>query len=205
MAKCRRFNSVYCSRYVYNSKHVDLRLFDVEHVRKMLSMYRYRKPNILFSDVVKKKPMTKAVNNFVNTTPVMSKIDQSKSTGQSGNHNIVRMCVDKHKNTVVKRQNVGHSKCIEKYNDSIVDMCHANCFAVLQTSDSVDNNGIISTVVEDACKTDCQSSGTIKTENGKQANRKVRKFLMSILSTVSSVSLTVMQMQKITAVFTHNH
>ena len=145
MAKCRRFNSVYSSRYVYNSKHVELKLFDVEHVRKMLSMYRYRKPNILFSDVVKKKSVTKAVKNFVNTTPVMSKIDQSKSTGQSGNHNIVTTCVDKHRNTVVKRQNVGHSKYTEKHSDSIVDMCHANRFAVLQTSDSdsVDSNELL--------------------------------------------------------------
>ena len=179
MAKCRRFNSVYSSRYVYNSKHVDLKLFDVEHVRKMLVMYRHTKPNMLFSDVVKKKPVSKAIKIFVNTTSVKSKIDKSKSTGQSGNHNIVRTCVDKHRNTVVKRQNVGHSKCIENYNDSIVNMCHANRFAVLQSSDSdsVDSNEIISTVVEDVCNTDCQSSGTVKTENGKQGRQEGKKIL----------------------------
>ena len=58
-------------------------------------------------------------------------------------------------------------------------MCHANRFAVLQTSDSdsVDNNEVISTVVEDACNTDCQSSGTVKTERGKQGRQEGKKIL----------------------------
>ena len=110
--------SVYSSRYVYNSKHVDLQLFDVQQVKKMLGMYRYTKPNILFSDVVKKIPVSDTVKNCVNTISVKAKIDLSKNNQQSGNHNVVRTCVDKYKNTVGKRQNVGHSKNIEKSTDS---------------------------------------------------------------------------------------
>ena len=51
-----------------NSKFVNSELFDVQYVRKMIAMYRYTKPEILFSDVVKKRPVTKAVRNFANTT-----------------------------------------------------------------------------------------------------------------------------------------
>ena len=135
----------------------------------MIAMYKYTKPNILFSDMGKKKSVTKAVRNFANTT-VKAKINQSKSTGQLGHDSIVRPFVDAYKETVVKRQNVGHSKCIEKYCDSIVDMCHANRFAVLQTSTVIVLTVINLSVhvVEDACNTDCQSAGTVKIDNGKQ-------------------------------------
>ena len=79
---------------------------------------------------------------------------------------------------MVKRQNVEHSKCIEKYCDSIVDMCHANRFAVSQTpgSDSVDSNEFLSTVVEYACNTDYQSAGTVKIDNGKQGRHKGKEI-----------------------------
>ena len=179
MAECRGFSSVYSSRYVYNSNHVDLQLFDVQQVKKMLAMYRYTKPNILFSDVVKKKPVSDTVKSCVNTISVKAKIGLGKSNQQSGNHNVVRTCVDKHKDTVVKRQKVGHSKNIEKCTDSIANTCHTNRFAVLQTvnSDSVDNNEVISTVVEDACNTDCQSTGTTKIERYKQGKQEGKKIL----------------------------
>ena len=74
---------------------------------------------------------------------------------------------------------MGHSRCIEKCSDSIVNMCHTNRFAVLQTpdTDSVENNEVISTVVEDACNTDCQSSGTVKMEKGKQGRQEGKKIL----------------------------
>ena len=180
MAKCSGFNYVYSSRYVYNSNHVDLKLFDVQQVKKMLAMYRYTKPNILFSDVVKKKPVSDAVENCAYTTSVKAKIDLSKSTQQSGIHNIVRTCVSKHRNTVVKQQDVEHSKNIKKCSDSIVNMCHANRFAVLQTadSDSVDNNEVISTVVEDMLVTLIVSRLVLSRLKGvSRANRKVRKLL----------------------------
>ena len=79
---------------------------------------------------------------------------------------------------MVKRQNVGQSKCIEKYCDSVVDMSHTNCFAVLQTadSDSVDSNSSIS-LVEDACNTDCQSGVLSRLTMVSRGDIKVRKFL----------------------------
>ena len=113
----------------------------------------------------------------MNTISVKAKIDLSKNNQQSGNHNLVRTCVDKYKNTVVKRQNVGHSKNIEKCTDSIANTCHANRFAALQTADSVDNNEVISTVVEDACNTDCRSTGTAKIERYKQGKQEDKKIL----------------------------
>ena len=61
----------------------------------MIAIYRYTKPDGLFSDVVRKKPVTKAVRDFAIITSVKAKINQSKSTGQFGNDNIVRPCVDK--------------------------------------------------------------------------------------------------------------
>ena len=67
---------------------------------------------------------------------------------------------------MVQHQNVGHSKCIENYYDSIVDMCHANRFAVLQTSDSDSVNS----------KTDCQPDGTVKIYNGKQGTYKGKQI-----------------------------
>ena len=152
-----RFKSVHHSRYVHNSKYVNMKLFDVQYVRKMIAMDRYKKPDVLFSDMVKKKPVTKTLRNFENTTTVKAKINQSKITGQLGHDSIVRPCVDENKGILVKQQNVGHSKNSDKYCDSIVDMCHPNPFAVLQTvdSNSVDSNESISTAVEDACNTDC--------------------------------------------------
>ena len=108
MAECRWFNSVYSSRYVYNSNYVDVQLFDVQQVKKMLAMYRYTKPNILFSDVVKKKPVSDTVKSCVNTNSMKAKIGLGKSNQQSGNHNVVHTCVDKHKdkNTVKILKNV---------------------------------------------------------------------------------------------------
>ena len=46
---------------MYNSNYVDLKLFDVQQVRKMLALYSYTKHNLLFSDVVKKKPVSEAL------------------------------------------------------------------------------------------------------------------------------------------------
>ena len=79
MAESREFNSVYSSRYVYNSNYVDVQLFDVQQVKKMLAMYRYMKPNILFSDVLKKKPVSDTVKSCVNTNSVKAKIGLGKS------------------------------------------------------------------------------------------------------------------------------
>ena len=153
MAESRGFKPVYSSRYVYNSNYVDVQLFDVQQVEKMLAMYRYTKPNILFSDVVKKKPVLHTVTNCVNTDSVKAKIGLGKNNQQSGSYNVVRTCVSKYKDTMVKCQKVGHSKNIEKCTDSIANTCHVNRFAVLQTvnGDSIDNNEVISTVVEVAC------------------------------------------------------
>ena len=179
MAESRGFNSVYSSRYVYNSNYVDVQLLDVQQVKKMLAMYRYTKPNILFSDVVKKKPVSDTGKSCLNTNSVKAKIGLGKNNQQSGSHNVVRTCVDKHKDIVVKRQKVGHSKNIEKCTDSIANTCHTNRFAVLQTvnSNSVDNNEVISTVVEYACNTDCQSTGTAKIERYKQGKQEGKKIL----------------------------
>ena len=143
----------------------------------MIAMYRYTKHEILFLDVVEKRSVTKAVRNFTNTT-VKAKINQSKSTGQLGDYCIVRPCVNAYKETVVKHQSIGHSKCIEKYYDSIVDTCHANPFAVLQTSDSdsVDSDKSVSTVVEDACNTDCHSGGTVNIDNGRHGRYKGKQI-----------------------------
>ena len=60
-------------------------------------MSRYTKPDVLLSDVVKKKPISETVKKFANTTTVKAKTNQSKSTGQGGNDSIVRPCVDENK------------------------------------------------------------------------------------------------------------
>ena len=179
MAGSHGFKPVYSSRYVYNSNYVDKQLLDVQQVKKMLAMYRYTKPNILFSDVVKMKPVLHTVTNCVNTDSVKAKIGFGKNNQQSGTYNVVPTCVSKYKDIMVKRQKVGHSKNIEKCTDSIANTCHVNRFAVLQTvnSDSVDNNEVISTVVEDACNTDCQSTGTAKIERYKQGKQEGKKIL----------------------------
>ena len=46
--------NVYNDRYVYNSQFRDVHLLDVRNVQKLISMHRFTKPNVLFSDVVKK-------------------------------------------------------------------------------------------------------------------------------------------------------
>ena len=58
MANKNTMGNVYSNRYqdrwVYNSNFHDTHLLDVENVQKLISMYRFSKPNVLFSDVVKK-------------------------------------------------------------------------------------------------------------------------------------------------------
>ena len=46
-------NFVYSSRYVYNSTFHESKLFETQHVRKLVSVYKFTKPHTLFSDVVK--------------------------------------------------------------------------------------------------------------------------------------------------------
>ena len=48
------YNDRYKDRWVYNTDFHDAHLLDVENVQKLISMYRFTKPNVLFSDVVKK-------------------------------------------------------------------------------------------------------------------------------------------------------
>ena len=113
MATSPRFKSVHNTRYVYNSKFVNSELFDNHYVSRMFAMCKYTRPNTLFSDVVKKKPVNKSVRNFASTT-VKAKINQSKSTGQLSHNSIARPRVNAHKETVSEQQNVGCSKGIVK-------------------------------------------------------------------------------------------
>ena len=55
---------------------------------KLIAMCRYTKPDVLFSDVVKRKPVSKTAENSANTTTVKARINQSKSTGKVGNDSI---------------------------------------------------------------------------------------------------------------------
>ena len=45
---------VYNDRWVYNSDFHDVHLLNVKNVQKLISMCRFTKPNVLFSDIVKK-------------------------------------------------------------------------------------------------------------------------------------------------------
>ena len=45
----KRFNN----RYFYNQDFVNMQLFDSQYVRKLLSVYKLVKSNLLFSDVVR--------------------------------------------------------------------------------------------------------------------------------------------------------
>ena len=48
------YSHTYPDRWVYNTNFHDTHLLDVKNVQKLISMYRFSKPNVLFSDVVKK-------------------------------------------------------------------------------------------------------------------------------------------------------
>ena len=50
---------VYNDRWVYNSDFYDVYLLNVKNVQKLISMCRFTKPNVLFSDVVKKTKQSK--------------------------------------------------------------------------------------------------------------------------------------------------
>ena len=55
---------------MYNSEYVNTKLFDAQYIWKMIAMCRYTKPNVLFSGVVKRKPVSKNVNNSASSTTV---------------------------------------------------------------------------------------------------------------------------------------
>ena len=70
---------VYSDRWVYNSDFHDVHLLNVKIVQKLISMCRFTKPNVLFSDVVKKTNQSKIRTHDSVTRKPRAKISKSNS------------------------------------------------------------------------------------------------------------------------------
>ena len=75
-------NDRYKDRWVYNTNFHDTQLLDVENVQRLISMYRFTKPNVLFSDVVKKT--SQSILEPVTTWPVNQKAKYLRAQVSNG-------------------------------------------------------------------------------------------------------------------------
>ena len=152
----KEVKKIVCSdRWVYNSDFHDVHLLDIRNVQKLISMCRFTKPNVLFSDVVKK------INHFeIRTQDTVvrrpkAKIPKSTSVQWYGNEaNQTDMQV------VVNRMNKKLRPCdsraqpsvknvhSELYCDSIDTICDKNHFEVLSVEDCVSDKCNPSVIVD---------------------------------------------------------
>ena len=79
-------SKTFAPRYFYNSSFVHSQLLDSNHIQKLKSMCRYVKPNVLYSDVLKKskdcdgrKQSDKTAVKCFDKTPEYGKIDGGRS------------------------------------------------------------------------------------------------------------------------------
>ena len=103
MAGSPGFESIYRDRFVCNSGFVDNTLFDVQHMQKIIAMCRFVKPDVLFSDVVKMKPVSRNSIYIVNNTNMKAKIEQNRITDNDGKNNTAKSCINK--STFVNNRN----------------------------------------------------------------------------------------------------
>ena len=170
-------NDRHNDRWVYNTNFHDIQLLDVENVQKLISMYRFTKPNVLFSDVVKKTSHTRTCDQMASKPK--GKISQGTSVKWYGNQTLEtglksdntgvytkpRLCLSGNQSRV----NNSRSK---QYCDSIVSICSHNRFEALPVEDCIVDKRDSSAVVD--VKGDRQRH-TSKTVNVKKQKRTVNK------------------------------
>ena len=127
---------------VCNTNFHDTQLLDVENVQKLISMYRFTKPHVLFSDVVKKtsqshtrtydsmasKPKAKASQGTNVKWYGNQMLKTGLKSGNSGVYTQPRPCVPGNQSRV----NNSRSK---QYCDSIDSICTHNWFEALPVED----------------------------------------------------------------------
>ena len=64
MANGPRLKSMHNRRNVYYPQYLNTKLFDVQYIRNMIAVCRYTKPDVLFSDVVKREYISKMEKNL---------------------------------------------------------------------------------------------------------------------------------------------
>ena len=86
-------NFVYNSRYVYNSNFHESKLLETPYVRRLMSLYKFTNPQMLFSDVVKRGTVS---NNKVykdkSVIRSTTKKSDSKSSHGYGTPKVQEMC-----------------------------------------------------------------------------------------------------------------
>ena len=148
-------NDRYKERWVYNTNFHDTQLLDVENVQRLISVYRFTKPNVLFSDVVKKTSQShtrtcdqmasKPKGKISQGTSVKWYGNQTLKTGlKSGNNSVYtepRLCPSGNQSRV----NNSRSK---QYCSSIVSICTHNRFEGLPVEDCIVDKCDSSAVVD---------------------------------------------------------
>ena len=170
-------NDRYKDRWVYNTNFHDTQLLDVKNVQKLISMYRFTKPNVLFSDVVKKTSQSHTRTCDHMARKPKGKISQGTSvkwygnqtlktglkSGSSGVYTETRPCLPENQSRV----NNSRSK---QYWDSIDSICSQ--FEALPVENCIVDKCDSSAVVD--VKGDRQRH-TSKTVNVKKKKRTVNK------------------------------
>ena len=173
------YSHTYPDRWVHNTNFHDTHLLDVKNVQKLISMYRFSKPNVLFSDVVKKTAQSYTRTCDSKAKKPKSKISQSTTVKWYGNHTLKTGLKSVDSNVYTKprpcasvnQSRVNNSRS-KQYCDSIDSICSHNRFEVLPVEDCITDKCNSSVVVDLKSDRQCHTSNTV---NVKKQKRTVNK------------------------------